>query len=101
VQDVIEYVNTHQHGDSVGRGSAQTVERVEFVLRSSFPERYPVLHTYAPDDALLCVVTLRGMFRVSVPPTLREKFGDETSDIAYQVFDAQTGNLLTEAVGKR
>lgn len=90
VQDVSEYYRS--------RGSAATIERVEFVRRSEFPQRYPELHTYAPDDALLCVVTLRGTFPISVPPTLSGKVGGKTGDTALHVFDARTGNLLTEAV---
>ncbi len=99
-QDVIDYVRTHPHGDSMGDASAITVERVDFLLRGELEQRFPGLRTYVPNNTLICVVTLRGTFQVSAPPLLQQRLPNASSDTAYQLFDAQTGNILTETVGK-
>ena len=99
--EVVSYVETHPIADRVGRETSVTVARVEFLPRRAFPRRYPQLRPLAPDEALLCVVTLRGTFRVPAPPPVRAQGAPRTTDIAWQVFDARTGNLLTEAVPVR
>lgn len=97
-QEVAAYVEAHPIADRVGRETVVTVARVEFLPRRAFPRRYPHLRPLAPDEALLCVVTLRGTFRVPAPPPVRAQSHPRTTDIAWQVFDAHTGNLLTEAI---
>ncbi len=96
--EVAASVRAHPIADRVRPETAVTVARVEFLPRRAFPQRYPQLRPLAPDEALLCVATLRGTFRVPAPPLLRAQGTPRTTDIAWQVFDAHTGNLLTEAV---
>lgn len=96
--EVAAYVHAHPIADRISPETAVTVARVEFLPREAFPQRYPHLRPLAPDNALLCVVTLRGTFRVPTPPPVRAQGNPRTTDIAWQVFDAHSGNLLTEAV---
>ncbi len=99
-QDVEAYVKAEPIGPRVSRDSVVTIERIDFLPRRAFPQRYPYLRPLAAEDTLLCVVTLRGNFVAPAPPAIRARDGIKTTDTAYQVFDAHTGNLLTEAVGR-
>lgn len=88
-QDVVDYYQF--------RGENGKVEQIAFLLRKELPQRYPELHPYVADETLLCVVTLQGTFPISAPPFLAHQ-RQQAGSVALHVFDARTGNLLTEAV---
>lgn len=88
-QDVVDYYQR--------RGANARVVQVAFVLRKELPQHYPELRPYIAADTLLCVVTLQGTFPISAPPFLAQQ-RQQTGSVALHVFDARTGNLLTEAV---
>jgi len=92
VKDVEAYVATHQ---SLGRARVNgpvTVAKVEFLPTQKVNERLKT--TISPaDGTLLCLVQLRGAFTAAAPPGANGR----SFPVAYQVFDARTGNLLVEA----
>ena len=93
LQDVVDYVNAHPLDQTVG-SPAPTIESIEFVPNRDVNARFTTA-TGRPDDALMCLVKLRGSFIVSGPAG----FVSPTLDVAYMVFDAHTGNDLLYVVG--
>lgn len=92
-QDAIAYVTSNPIGGKITANTPALVENGEFLPSREVAARLR-LRTGMPDDALLCLVTLRGDFTVS------SRGRGSTSDTAYQVFDARTGNLLIRAAGR-
>lgn len=94
VQDVTNYVNANPIEQTVP-GTKPTIESIEFLPNRDVNARFTT-STGRPDDALMCLVTLRGSFLVAGP-------GGEAnikSNVAYWVFDAHTGNELLVVVGE-
>jgi len=87
-QDVTDYVNANPIAQTVP-GTKPTIESIQFLPNRDVNARFTT-STGRPDDALMCLVTLRGSFLVAGPA------GEANikSDVAYWVFDAHTGNEL-------
>jgi hypothetical protein len=80
-------------------GQPPTVESIEFATGREIRDR---LHTSTGllDDALACVVVLRGPFRptrISGPPGYRGLQG--VCEIAGEIYDASTGRLIVTSAG--
>jgi hypothetical protein len=91
-EDARAYVAGHPHPDQVHAAPPATIERVEFLPSEAVDARIGA--TGLPAGRLLCLVTLRGSFAVSVPGGPQV-----TSSTGYLVFDAHTGNTLIEGFG--
>ena len=73
-----------------------TIEKIEFLSRQEASSKlhYTVDVT---DDVTLCLVTLRGKFDASIPPSSEQDIGKVYSySKEFQLFDANTGNLLMD-----
>lgn len=92
--DVRAYVSSHPHPDQAIGAVPATITGVEFLPAQAVEARLGG-STGRPATALLCLVTLRGSFAVAGP-----RGTGWSSNVAYLVFDAQTGNILVEAVGR-
>lgn len=92
--DVRAYVSAHPHPDQASGAAPATIAGVEFLPAQAMESRLGGA-TGRPATALFCLVTLRGSFAVAGPPGT-----GWSSDIAYLVFDAHTGNILVEVVGR-
>lgn len=88
--DVIAYNKKHPEGDT-DTSKPYWVEKVDFLTPKDLKAKYGRTITSRPDDTVICFVTIRGTFSFPLDQRLK-------SDVAYQIFDAQTGNLLTEIV---
>ena len=93
-QDVVAYVKANGVGGKIDSSVPATVEKVEFLSARVASTR---LHTWigVQDDALLCLVTVRGSFSIT-PPGGGRRAG---SNVAFLVFDAHTGNILILSMG--
>ena len=93
-QDVIDHIAAHMPFGTYAQSELipTTIERIDFLPRQEFPHSYPDV----PGDTPLCVVTLRGAFAFSSPPSLRRQDSVPRSDTLTQAYDARTGNLLLE-----
>lgn len=92
--DVMGYVLAHGiQGMRFVSDGPNTVESVEFLSAREVNAR---LHTAngQPDDALLCLVIVRGNFTLFTPLAGRT----QSFTIASLVFDARTGNILSQGL---
>jgi hypothetical protein len=87
-QDVTDYVDAHPIEQTVP-GTKPTIESIQFLPNREVNSRFTT-STGRPDDALMCLVTLRGSFFEAGPAG----GAGIKSDVAYWVFDAHTGNEL-------
>lgn len=97
--DARAYVEAHPLGGKIGSHGPVTVTSVEFLTAHAVDARLQA-HTNRPGDALVCLVQVRGQFSVSGPPSI-DAAGTMTTHVttettAYQLFDAQTGELFEE-----
>ena len=95
-QDVRRYVDGN-HPAHTAPGTTPSIQAVEFLTSNQVAARLnsTPLEIGRPGGSLLCLVTLRGTFIVSSPA----KGGRAvTLHRGYLVFDAHSGNLLTEAL---
>lgn len=94
--DVVTYLGLHpaRSAGNVGSKQSATIERIEFLSARDVKDR---LNTWigVPDDAPLCLVTLRGTFMAGSLPRIAPIQGNR----AWRVFDARSGNILLEGVG--
>jgi hypothetical protein len=93
-QDVTDYVNAHSAPYAVP-GTQLTIESIQFLPNRDVNARF-YTNTGPPDDALMCLVTLRGSFLVREPPGA----GTLPDAVEYWVLDAHTGNTRLVALGK-
>lgn len=92
-EDVREYFKTHEPLQAASDQPAPVVSKVQFVTTE---EAIKIIDNDAlqqPPGALLCVVTLTGHFLVDSPPDLPRP----TGSVAFDIFDAHTGNFIAEA----
>ena len=87
-QDVTDYVNAHPIGQTAP-GTMPTIESIAFLPNRDIDARFTT-RTGRPDDALMCLVTLRGSFLEAGPAGQ----ANIKSNVAYWVFDAHSGNEL-------
>jgi hypothetical protein len=91
--DVAAYLAKHPHSDADLSKAPPVIASIEFLTTQNLAARLGAAPD-RPPEYLVCLVTLSGDFTVSGPE------GGYTSSIGYQLFDAQTGNLLIEGVGE-
>ena len=96
VNDVKAYLT----GDYFRAAGVDEIASIEFLPANEAEERIDV----APGSyggRILCMVDLRGSFTVRVPPEVQEKISEDggTPYVSRMIliFDALTGNLLSEA----
>ncbi len=75
-----------------------TIQSVEFLTERDVHARFGE-GTGLPDDTLLCLVTVQGTFTVSGPSVPGQAPRTAIAHMAYQVFDAHTGNRLMQGTG--
>jgi hypothetical protein len=98
-RDAGAFVEAHGFaGGKIRSTTATAVEKVEFLPNREVTIRLRTSPNGLPDDTLLCLVTVRGSFDVVGPPR-RDGRVVNTSNTAYVVFDAHTGNLLMRVQG--
>ena len=92
-EDVIQYVKTHPMRDQVSSDPTIVVDQIEFITTRVVNTRLNVSLSL-PDDTLVCLVKLHGTF------THQNPLGGNpiSSNNAYQVFDAHTGNLVSNII---
>ena len=90
-QDAEMYARSHPHPQAIG---AARVESVEFLSGAVLRRWYPWA-TGLPSGHLYCLLTWEGQFRLKAT-AYRPADGNR----AWQVFDAMTGNLLLDLVGR-
>lgn len=84
--DVREYFATHP--TMYQRGPA-TITRIEFLSAKNASARLNQ-QIDRQDDAIVCIVTLKGTFVVSGPPSAAAVSGS----VSRMIFDGRTGNLI-------
>jgi hypothetical protein len=88
--DVRAWVQQHATGTTkIAAGPVFTIEDVEFMRGADVRKRLGLGSTTLSDEALLCLVTLSGSFRVAGSQGM-----GFTSHHSQLLFDARTGNLL-------
>lgn len=89
-EDVVAHIwsNPVEGTGKVSASAPVDVEKVEFMTARAASVRLGTT-IEAPDDTLVCLVTLRGSFTVHGPQGI-----SYTSDSGVRVYDAHTGNLL-------
>lgn len=92
-QDVRAWESSHAHEYQDPAEPPPVVEKVEWITSGEVKAR--VGNTGLPDDALLCVVTLRSHFIVHGPAGGAPYTGTTETD----VYDARTGNFLVLGIG--
>jgi len=92
-EDVILYVKTHPMLDQVSFDPAIVVDQIEFLTTRTVNTRLNI-RLSLPDDTLVCLVKVHGTF------THQNPLGGNpiSSSNAYQVFDAHTGNLVSNII---
>jgi hypothetical protein len=97
-QDATDYVAAHPLDESTGPFTVVTVAFL--TVQQMDAELHTAESRNTPKDQLICLVQVHGTFVVSGPPNpyRGNQPGGRTSTTAYRVFDAHTGNLLTEIV---
>jgi hypothetical protein len=88
----------HPIGGKIASTGAQTTERIELLPSREVNGRLKT-RTGMPDDALLYLVTVRGDFWTSFPPGPSGQPNVLRANVAYRVYDANTGHLLVDAMG--
>ncbi len=97
-QDATDYVAAHPLPESTG---PFTVVKVAFLtIQQMDAELHTAESVNSPKDQLICLVQMHGTFVVSgpAPDLVNPPVARPPSTTAYRVFDAHTGNLLTEIV---
>lgn len=89
--DVATYIQT-QHLLRTTSGTSPVITNSEFITAQQASALINGESIGRPDNALVCYVALQGPFQVNVPAPPGSSLPD--SNTAYEVFDAQTGNLL-------
>ena len=84
--DVREYFATHPA--MYQRGPA-TIARIEFLSAKNASAQLNQ-QIDRQDDAIVCIVTLKGTFIVSGPPSA----GAASGSVSTMIFDGRTGNLI-------
>lgn len=96
-EDVAAFVQSHGMGGGKIRNFEQIkVQQVEFLMSQDVGGRFHrdmMASTGVPDNTLLCFVTLQGSFGVAGPSGKVVR-----GNVAYLVFDAQTGNILVRSL---
>ncbi len=97
--DVRQFVNAHPSWGLIKSNTPFTIEKIEFL--SSHEATIKIATSLAnvvgaTPDKLLCLVTVRGSFAMAgSPPVPGQTVGPaKTFTHAFQLFDAQTGNLI-------
>jgi hypothetical protein len=107
--EVQTYLSTHPFPDrsvSIVDGGSQTIQSIQFMTMKD-ARIITKSHEISSDpDAIVCLVTLYGPFSLSIgapPPYLQLRGWRFPSiiDIVYEVFDGQTGNLLSSPIPAR
>ena len=91
--DVENYVKNHPMAEAVVVAPLPQAVKVEFLTSREVNISLNV-RTNLPDNTRVSLVTLQGSFQVSGPQGAKTKI----VNTAYQVFDAQSGNLVLEVV---
>lgn len=76
-----------------------SILRVEFLPIADVEVRIDHPIAVVPRDALLCLVTVRGVFIPDLPPGVRATGTPDPNAVLYQIYDAQTGNYIAHATG--
>ncbi len=94
--DVIKYITIHNmlFSDTPGSSITVTNKDVNFITSKEVNTIISRQGLGIPDSYLLCFVTLTGKFTFPAPSTDDGKPVSVTYNNAYEVFDAQTGNLI-------
>lgn len=92
--DVVAYLKERPHRFANLKAGLPRIEAIEFVSASEANKRIEG-NIDLPDDALVCLVTMRGEFIITGPPGTNSNW---VGKVGRMVFDAQTGNLLTTNV---
>jgi hypothetical protein len=91
--DVMKYVNTHNIPFNLAPLAQHSVYQITFLPSKQVNSIINRQNTHIPDSYLLCFVTFQGVFIFPGPP-IKGKPTTTTYQMAYEVFDAKTGNLL-------
>jgi hypothetical protein len=89
LEDVKRFVGTHPIRTNDGQPRAFTISRAEFMNSKQVSDVLNGASTGFADDYMLCYVELAGIFIFSGP-----RGATRTYKRGFEVFDAQTGNLL-------
>ena len=98
-EDVKQFLNAHPSWGLIKSSIPFTIEKIEFLSsREASTKVATSLSSVvgSTDDKLLCLVTIRGNFAMAgSPPVPGQTVGvAKTFTHAFQLFDAQTGNLI-------
>jgi hypothetical protein len=100
-QAAIQYVSTHPLRGKISSAGSETIVSVKFLTNQEANAQLNARTNFA-SGRLLCVVELRGTFTVSGPPIVNPAGvvvpRTSTTQSAFEVFDAHTGNLVEEFV---
>lgn len=94
----VDVINYFSRGNKLAGSSASgpvVVQSVEFLTTAQVNSRLNTKLLNQPMDKLLCLVQLSGSFSHEGPPGTTP----QALRTIYQVFDARTGNLLSEIGG--
>lgn len=93
-EDVAAFAAAHGPMGKIHASGSHSVDGVELLPAQAVNTRLKT-RISVPPTTQLYLVTLRGSFAVAGPPGS----GTVTSNEAYSVFDAETGNLLMVGLG--
>jgi hypothetical protein len=96
--DAAQYVRAHPYFGRIEPLGPLTVVAVEFLTAAQLTAQHQLTGNFDP-NRLLCYVEVTGDLRLVAPPIVTGPGTPTVSNvrptrIAYQVFDAHTGNLL-------
>jgi|SRR5579884_901008 hypothetical protein len=94
--DVAQYIKTGSSIRTISR-AVPAITKTEFITAQQASNLLQGESIGRPDNALVCYVELRGPFHVEGP--LPQGASNPTLSTAYELFDAQTGNLLMWGFG--
>jgi hypothetical protein len=107
--EVRTYISTHPFLDrsvSIVDGGSQTIQSIQFMTMRDARIITKAYENFSDSNAIVCLVTLYGPFLLSIgaPPPYLQLRGwrfPSTIDIVYEMFDGQTGNLLSSPIPAR
>jgi hypothetical protein len=92
--DARSYIANHPHPDQAVGAAPATITSVEFLPAQTIDARLGG-NTGMRPTTLLCLVTLHGSFDLAGPHGV-----SRSAETAYLIFDAHSGNIVVEAVGR-
>jgi hypothetical protein len=97
-QDVRDYIAANPPGPWDPASPPPTVKRIEFLPVQDIEVRLDHF-IHLPTDTLLCLVTIQGKWLPPPGMDVPEGWKPDPNAVVYQIFNAQTGNLVARTSG--